>query len=445
MNPKITIIGAGLVGSLWAILLRQRNYQVEVFEKRNDIRLDQKTSGRSINLILTSRGLNALDIAGLKTQALKFCVPVFGRMMHSKASELSYQAYGANGEHNFSVSRRDLNLFLLNEAEKAGAKIYFNESLENIDFKNKKLKMSSGFSKEYELLFGTDGAGSLVRKNLVQQMPDQYIESSEWLSADYKELFLPQPNSLDKKSLHIWPRGDHMMMALANLDGSFTMTVYLQKKDFNQIKSKSDIEKLFLTEFPDSIDLMPDYLKDFEANPQGVLGTIRCSNWIYEDSVVLMGDAAHAIVPFFGQGMNSGFEDCTQFLKILDQSNGKFKTTLEVYNQTQPQNANAIADMALENWVEMSEKVADPRFLLRKKVETMVEKQFPDVFKSRYGMVTSTLIPYHVVLKAGRIQDQIFSELCQGLESAENLSLDKVRQILEKQYRPFLLQHGLLG
>lgn len=445
MNPKITIIGAGLVGSLWAILLRQRNYQVEVFEKRNDIRLDQKTSGRSINLILTSRGLNALDIAGLKTQALKFCVPVFGRMMHSKASELSYQAYGANGEHNFSVSRRDLNLFLLNEAEKAGAKIYFNESLENIDFKNKKLKMSSGFSKEYELLFGTDGAGSLVRKNLVQQMPDQYIESSEWLSADYKELFLPQPNSLDKKSLHIWPRGDHMMMALANLDGSFTMTVYLQKKDFNQIKSKSDIEKLFLTEFPDSIDLMPDYLKDFEANPQGVLGTIRCSNWIYEDSVVLMGDAAHAIVPFFGQGMNSGFEDCTQFLKILDQSNGKFETTLEVYNHTQPQNANAIADMALENWVEMSEKVADPRFLLRKKVETMVEKQFPDVFKSRYGMVTSTLIPYHVVLKAGRIQDQIFSELCQGLESAENLSLDKVRQILEKQYRPFLLQHGLLG
>ncbi len=444
MNPKITIIGAGLVGSLWAVLLRKRNYQVEVFEKRSDIRLDQKTSGRSINLILTSRGLNALEIAGLKTQALELCVPVYGRMMHSKTSELTYQAYGANGEHNFSVSRRDLNLFLLNEAEKAGAKIHFNESLDHIDFKNKKFKMNSGLSKDYELLFGTDGAGSLVRKNLVQQMPDQYIESSEWLSADYKELYLPQPNVLDKKSLHIWPRGDHMMMALANLDGSFTITVYLQKKAFQQIKTKSDIENLFRTEFPDSIELMPDYLKDFEMNPQGALGTIRCNNWVYQDSVCLMGDAAHAIVPFFGQGMNSGFEDCTQFLKILDQSLGNFEKTLKVFNQTQPQNANAIADMALENWVEMSEKVADPKFLMRKKAEGMVEKQFPEIFKSRYGMVTYTLIPYHLVQKAGHVQDQIFSELCKDLDTVENLSLEQAGKLLDSQYKPFLQHHGLI-
>jgi len=446
MNPKITIIGAGLVGSLWAVLLRQRNYQVEVFEKRNDFRLDQKTSGRSINLILTSRGLNALEMAGLKTQALKLCVPVYGRMMHSKTSELTYQAYGANGEHNFSVSRRELNLFLLNEAEKAGAKINFNQSLDHIDFKNKKFKMNSGLTQDYELLFGTDGAGSLVRKNLVQQMPDQYIEKTEWLSADYKELFLPAPNSLDKKALHIWPRGDHMMMALANLDGSFTMTVYLQKKGpfgFDQIKSDSDVENLFKSEFPDSIEMMPDYLKDFTANHQGVLGNVRLNNWIYENSVALMGDASHAIVPFFGQGMNSGFEDCTQFLKILDQSSGEFGKTLEIYNQTQPQNANAIADMALENWVEMSEKVADPQFLLRKKAEALVEKKFPQVFKSRYGMVTYTLIPYHVVQKAGRVQDQIFAELCNGLESAEQLSLERAGQLLESQYKPFLQQHGL--
>lgn len=444
MNPKITIIGAGLVGSLWAVLLQKRNYQVEVFEKRNDIRLDQKTSGRSINLILTSRGLNALEVAGLKTQALRLCIPVYGRMMHSKTSELTYQAYGANGEHNFSVSRRDLNLFLLNEAEKAGAKIHFNESLDNIDFKNKKFKMNSGVSRDYELLFGTDGAGSFVRKNLVQQMPDQYVESSEWLSADYKELFLPQPNSLDKKSLHIWPRGDHMMMALANLDGSFTMTVYLQKKAFQQINTKSDIENLFRAEFPDSIELMPDYLKDFEMNPQGALGTIRCNNWVYQDSVCLMGDAAHAIVPFFGQGMNSGFEDCTQFLKILDQSQGNFEKTLKVFNQTQPQNANAIADMALENWVEMSEKVGDPQFLLRKKAEGMVEKKFPELFKSRYGMVTYTLIPYHLVQKAGRVQDQIFSELCKDIDSVDNLSLDQAGKLLDSHYKPFLQQYGLI-
>ena len=444
-DQKITIIGAGLVGSLWALLLRQRNFEVEVFEKRSDIRKDLKDSGRSINLIVTSRGMNALNKAQVLDDVLKLCVPVFGRMMHSKTGDLAYQPYGQENEKNLSVSRTALNQYLITAAEKAGAKFFFEQTLSDIDFKNKKMTFTNGKQSAYNVLFGTDGAGSLVRKNLVQKFPETYIEKSEWLKADYKELFLPKPNSLDKKALHIWPRGTHMMMALANLDNSFTVTLYLPKTgpvSFSNIDSDQEIKKLFETEFPDAIPLMPHYLEDFKNHPQGSLGTIRCSNWIYEDSVCLMGDAAHAIVPFFGQGMNSGFEDCTEFLKLLDQQNN-WQEAFKIYNETQRPNANAIADMAIENWIEMSEKVADPKFLLRKKVEAVLEKTFPDIFKSRYGMVTYTLIPYQIVQKAGQLQEELFRELCEGVTLPEQVSLEKAQALLNKNYVPFLLKNKI--
>jgi kynurenine 3-monooxygenase len=213
---------------------------------------------------------------------------------------------------------------------------------------------------------------------------------------------------------------------------------------FENLKSPNDIEGLFKNEFQDALTLMPECLSDFEKNPQGALGTIRCSKWIFEDSVALMGDAAHAIVPFFGQGMNSGFEDCTSFLNILEQKNGNWTNTLSEYEKVQIPNANAIADMAIENWREMSEKVAEPQFLLRKKVESILEKKFPRLFKSRYGMVTYTLIPYHLVQEAGRLQDQILSELMAGLKSADELPLEKAETLLKKNYEPFLQRHGLL-
>ena len=444
-NKKITIIGAGLVGSLWALLLRKRNFEVEVFEKRSDIRKEVKDSGRSINLIVTSRGMQALALAQVLGDVLKLCVSVFGRMIHTKSGDLAYQPYGQENEKNLSISRTALNQFLINAAEKAGAKFYFDHSLIEIDFKNRNVNFANGKNSSYEILFGTDGAGSLVRKNLVQQFPASYIEKSEWLSADYKELFLPKPNSLDKKALHIWPRGTHMMMALANLDESFTVTLYLPQKganSFANIKTDQDIVDLFKNEFPDAISLMPHYLEDFKNHPQGALGTIRCSNWIYEDSVCLMGDAAHAIVPFFGQGMNSGFEDCTNFLNILDEKKS-WQEAFKIYNEMQRPNANAIADMAIENWIEMSEKVADPKFLLRKKVEAILEKQFPEIFKSRYGMVTYTVIPYHLVQKAGKLQETLFQELCAGLNSAEDLSLEKAQKLLARDYVPFLKTNNI--
>ncbi|WP_413287952.1 FAD-dependent oxidoreductase [Bdellovibrio sp. HCB337] len=448
MNPKVTIIGAGLVGSLWAVLLRKRNIDVTVFEKRSDPRLSKNEAGRSINLVITSRGVHALEQAGLLQKALELAVPVYGRMIHAKTGELAYQPYGQENERNLSISRSALNQFLIEEAENAGAKIHFQHELSQIDLKKKTVSFSSGEQHSYDLLFGTDGAGSLVRKNLAKQYPDQVQESTEWLPADYKELFLPAPNSLDRKALHIWPRGSHMMMALANLDGSFTVTLYLPKASrpisFENIKNTKDVEDLFKNEFPDAIPLMPQYLSDFTHNPQGALGTVRCSKWVFENSVALMGDAAHAIVPFFGQGMNSGFEDCTNFLKILDRKNQNWSEALSEYDQTQRPNANAIADMAIENWYEMSEKVADPQFQLRKKVEGILEKKFPDLFKSRYGMVTYTLIPYHLVQKAGHLQDQIFAELLKDIKSPDEFSLVNAEALLKRIYEPFLKNHGII-
>lgn len=445
MAAKVTIIGAGLVGSLWAVLLRKRGMDVTVFEKRTDPRLSRNEVGRSINLVITSRGMHALEKAGLLQKALDLAVPVYGRMIHSKTGELAYQPYGKESERNLSISRSGLNQFLIEEAERSGAKVCFGHPLENIDFKNKALTFGGGETYSYDLLFGTDGAGSVVRKQLAQQNLTQ--EKTEWLPADYKELFLPAPNSLDTKALHIWPRGSHMMMALANLDGSFTVTLYLPKANrpisFENIKTSKDIDELFKNEFPDAIQLMPHYISDFEKNPQGALGTVRCTKWVYDNSVALMGDAAHAIVPFFGQGMNSGFEDCTNLLAILDRTNQNWSEALKEYDQMQRPNANAIADMAIENWYEMSEKVADPQFQLRKKVESVLEKNFPTLFKSRYGMVTYTLIPYHLVQEAGRLQDQIFAELLKGLKSPEEVSLEKAESLLKKTYEPFLKQHGL--
>jgi kynurenine 3-monooxygenase len=443
----VTIVGAGLVGCLWAILLRQRGLQVTVYEKRGDLRLAAEAAGRSINLIVTSRGLHALTQAGLNERVLELAVPVFGRMMHAKNGETQYQPYGQAGEKNLSVSRRDLNVFLLNEAERAGAVVHFDHTVEAVDFRAKTLSFADGAHVQYELLFATDGAGSAVRKNLLAQFPTEYREKSEWLTADYKELFLPAPNPLDRQALHIWPRGTHMMMALGNLDGSFTVTLYLPKRgplSFEGIRGRDDIVRLFQNEFPDAIPLMPEYVRDFETHPTGALGTVRTSKWIYENSAALLGDAAHAIVPFFGQGMNAGFEDCTTCLRLLDENSGDWSATLAAYDQTQRPNANAIADMAIENWHEMSERVADPKFLLRKKIEAELERAFPHLYKSRYGMVTYTLIPYHVVQKAGALQEELFAELLREISSPEDLSLRKAESLLDQRYRPFLREHGLL-
>lgn len=437
------IIGAGLVGSLLAVLLRKKGYAVSIYEKRPDIRKIRPDADRSINLVITSRGLNGLEQAGLLENALELSVPIVGRMIHPKSGENVFQPYGNENECNFSISRTRLNQFLLDAAEAAGAKFYFERGFHNVDFATRTVTFTipKGFEKiSYDLIFGADGAGSRVRKLLCEKLPQYFAESTEWLEADYKELFLPAgpggQYQLDKNSLHIWPRGSHMMMGLANLDGSFTMTLYMPREQLADMRSRPTVKAFFESEFPDAVPLMPDYLDEFANHPQGKLGTVRTTRWVYQDSVALLGDAAHAIVPFFGQGMNSGFEDCTELMKLLDQDMG-WDEILTQFEKIQKPNADAIAEMALENWVEMRDKVGDAKFLLRKKVEALLEKKFPQYFKSRYGMVTYTLNRYSKAMSAGRIHDKILSQLCHDIEKPEDVSYERAEQLLKAELAPF--------
>lgn len=451
----ITIVGAGLVGSLWALLLRRQGHEVSLYERRADPRRQTTDAGRSINLVVTSRGLNALALAGLQEKVRALAVPVYGRMIHPVQGECLYQAYGQKNEYNLSISRGELNKFLIDEAEKAGAKIYFEHEFEDIEPQTKKIKFKTPrgpADTDYEVLFGADGSGSRLRKRLAQIYG--FKEETHWLEADYKELTLPlgpqgEPQ-LKAQALHIWPRGAHMMMALANRDGSFTSTLYLPKNAtpvrpwaFDRIQSDGDVDKLFRSEFPDAIELMPQYLQEFRAHPQGHLGTVRCERWVFNDSIALMGDAAHAIVPFFGQGMNSGFEDCTALADLCRKHDGKWAQILKTYEQMQKPNANAIADMALENWVEMKDKVGDAKFLLRKKIESVLEQKYPGRFKSRYGLITYTLTPYALAQEAGLCQGRILDQLTGEASSLEQVSWERADQLLAQEWFPFLERRGL--
>ncbi len=452
----ITIIGAGLVGSLWAYILKKQNYDVTVFEKRQNPKDMHMQAGRSINLILTSRGLHGLEIAGLTKKILPLTTPVYGRGIHQKSGEKLFQPYGRNKtECNYSVSRWELNKALIAECQNIGVKFHFEENLEAIHLDNKQLTFSKNNHNQninYDLLFATDGAGSVIRKALAAKEPQIYQERTDWLDSGYKELFMPKNSEMAKNELHIWARGTHMMMGLENIDSSYTMTLYLPHKNhefsFEKIKTEADVKNMFESEFKSAIPFMPNYINDFMENPIGQLGTVRLSNWVYKGEIALMGDASHAIVPFFGQGMNSGFEDCTTLFKLLEKQKGshfgepKWEDILKSYNSIQRPNANAIADMALENFVEMRDKVADPQFQFKKKVESIIENEFPQWYRSRYGMITYTLIPYHVAQEAGLKQNQILDVLSTGLDDPKNVDLGKARLLLETEFYPWLNAQG---
>jgi kynurenine 3-monooxygenase len=443
-------MGAGLVGCTLAIALKRRGEDVILFEKRSDMRKDSADAGRSINLIVTAKGLNAFKNLNLINEVLSITTPVYGRMMHSREGELTYQPYGKEEECNYSISRGELNKLLLNEAEKAGVEIRFEHELEKVDEKNKTVLFKNGASEQYQVIYGCDGAGSPTRKELIR-LDDRAEDYIQELDADYIEMDMPAKNgeyAIDKKSLHIWPRTTHMLMALPNQGGSFTMTLYMHRHDkgnapsFETIKTKEDITTLFEKDFKDAIPDMPNFATEYVKNPQGFLGTLRCNKWYYKDQIVLLGDAAHAVVPFFGQGMNCGVEDITYLLESLDNFDN-LEESFEDYDQRQRPNGHAIADMAIENYVEMSEKVGDERFLLKKQIAHKIETTWPDLYRSRYGMVVYTLIPYSLCQKAGLIQNEILDELSNGIESVEQLDLDKAKQLLDNRFTPFIKEHAL--
>ncbi len=455
MSKSVVIAGAGLVGSLWAYILKKRGFEVEVFEKRVDPKNLESPAGRSINLVITSRGLRGLEVAGLLQKIIPITVPVDGREIHSKTGETFFQPYGRDkSDCNYSVSRWDLNKALIQACLEIGVKIHFEHGIKNVDPLQKILTIQSpegDLHKNYELLFATDGAGSEVRQSLIRKFPELYKESVDWLATDYKELHLPKSlnglPALKKNALHIWPRGTHMMMGLANADDSFTMTLYLPKENhpyaFDHLKSEEDVLKLFKSEFNDTTNLIPDYQKNFLKNPQGKLATVKLSRWIFEDSIALMGDSAHAIVPFFGQGMNLGFEDCTTLLNCFEQNQNNWAQALQQYNQVQIPNANAIAEMALENFVEMRDKVQDARFQLKKKIETVLEKSFPEMYRSRYGLITYTLTPYSLAQQVGVKQNDFLDAISKNIQKPEDVDLNLANKLLEKEFHPWMKSLGI--
>ena len=442
------IAGAGPVGCLQSIILRKTGHPVSIYEKRSDPRKQNRSGGRSINLVVTSRGIASLQEAGLWSKVKEICVPVSGRVIHSITGESVYQPYGKDSsECNYSVSRGELNNLLIDEAEKAEVEIFFEREVEDYDLKEIKIKKRNGIflTIPCRRLFGADGVNSPTRKALVQHIP-QSTESIIPLTSGYKEFLMP-PNALDKHALHIWPRGSHMLMALPNLDGSFTMTLYLPLKgtpiSFEHITNQQKVRSFFHQYYADIIPLVPFLEKDFFSRPLGKLGTVKCQPWFYRDKIVLIGDAAHAIVPFFGQGMNCGFEDCYYLSKFFKEEKGDWEKTFIRYNNFQRPNGDAIAEMALENFIEMRDKVGNKNFLLRKSVDLHLEKLFPHLYRTRYAMVVYTLIPYRLAQKVGEIQQEILDELCQNITAPEQINTRQAEILIRKKLLPFLTAHNL--
>ena len=449
-RKSITVIGAGLNGPLLALELVKRGFNVQILEKRPDMRRTRLSAGRSINLALSTRGIHALAQAGLWNTMRNIITPMKGRMMHSLASELTFQPYGKDeSEVIHSISRAELNISLMNAAEDRGVKISFQQRCTGMNFKSGSLAVRderSGVVRtlEADIVIGCDGSASAIRDQMLQL--SRFNFSQEYLDYGYKELTIRAgpdgKHLLETNALHIWPRGNHMLIGLPNVDGSFACILFLPFEgadSFERLSTPSEVEQFFQSRFPDVVPLLPNLSENFFANPTGAMVTIKCSPWHVHDRALLLGDAAHAIVPFFGQGINCGFEDCTVLLDLLDRCDADWKRVFREFEKSRKANTDAIADLAVENFVEMRDRVADPRFLFRKKVELALEARYPQLFVPKYAMVTFHRIPYATALKRGKVQDQMLTELCDGVERMEDLDWNKADRLLHSALTPLEL------
>ncbi|MGE0706627.1 MAG: FAD-dependent oxidoreductase [Planctomycetota bacterium] len=454
-DENIAVIGAGPVGCVLALLLQRRGFRVTVHEKRADMRQGGVAAGRSINLVLTRRGLRALRLLGLEDEVLAITTPVFGRMMHSLAGELTYTPYGKDDrERNHSISRGDLNRFLLDQAEAAGVTLHFERELAGFDPRAGTLRFQDPAGRPLPevtaaRVFGADGAPSAVRAGLVDAGLAEH--RMDLLPDGYKELLFPAAPgggfAMEQRALHIWPRGTHMLMGLPNLDGSFTGTIYMHHEgavSFAALDAPAAVEAFFAAHYPDAVPLLGQGLgQAFLDSPTGILGTVRCSAWRHADRVLLVGDAAHAVVPFFGQGLNCGFEDCAALDQLLRAGGSDLGAVFQAYEDERKPAGNAIADMALENYVEMRDRVGDPAFILQKRVEQRVEAALAPRYRSRYAMVVYSSIPYHLAREAGELNAGILAELCQGIEEPEQADLARAEALVAERLTPFVAAHGL--
>jgi kynurenine 3-monooxygenase len=417
-KEKVAIVGAGLVGSLWAVYLAKRGFDVHVFDRRPDIRKVKIIQGKSINLALSERGWKGLIGAGIEEEIKKVALPMAGRKMHSVSGELNYQQYGKEGEAIYSVSRGLLNQTLVHCAAKfENVSIYFDHVCKDLDVKTNTLEFENPQTGEitchqFDRIFGTDGAFSAVRNRM--QRLDRFNYSQEYLSHGYKELEIPPTadgkHVMDPTCLHIWPRGEFMMIALPNPDGSFTCTLFMAfegKDAFEHLTDENSVRAFFNKYFADAVPLMPELVEDFFNNPTASLVMVKCNPWHYQDKICLMGDAAHAIVPFYGQGMNCGFEDCTDLNILMDNFAGDWSTIFAEYTKIRKPNGDAILELALRNYIEMRDKTADKDFLLQKKIEARFSAKYPEKWIPLYSQVSFSHIPYSEALANGIRQDEI--------------------------------------
>ena len=420
-NKPVAIVGAGLAGALTSAFLAKRGFKVEVYEKRSDMRLGGPDAGRSINLALSERGLNALRSVGLERRVRELCIPMRGRMIHDPQGGTHLQPYGQEGQYINSVSRRLLNELLMDTAEaEAGVSYHFHKECAGFSLETGALRFRDDQTGEYSevepsVAIAADGAFSAMRYRMQKTPNFEYSQS--FLGHGYKELTIPPgPGGswrIEREALHIWPRQDFMMIALPNLDGSFTCTLFMamdgEGPSFASLGTPQQVQEFFETQFPDAVALMPTLIEDFFGNPTGGLVTIRCAPYHWEDKALLIGDAAHAIVPFYGQGMNAAFEDCFELDRLIQEHGPEWDKVLPAFTQRRKPNADAIAELALYNYHEMRALVNSPWFVWRKKLERQLHRAFPSRWVPLYSMVTFSNRPYAESLARSKRQDELLS------------------------------------
>ena len=422
-KEKVAIIGAGLVGSLWAVYMSKAGYEVIIYERRPDIRRADISAGKSINLALSTRGWKALDTVGIGDEIRKMAIPMTGRIMHDVAGNLTAQPYGKEGQAIYSISRGGVNAKMMDLAENhGGATIHYDMQCTNVDTQAGIIHLKNTVTGELttdhaDLIFACDGAFSAVRYNAFQKL-DRFNFSQQYVDAGYREILLPANEDgsykLDKNALHIWPRGHFMLIALANEDGSFTCTLFMphdnDENAFDRLKSKADVDEFFKTTFPDFYEMMPNIADAWEDHPLSSLAIVRCYPWT-AGKVALMGDAAHATVPFYGQGMNAGFEDCSIMWELMQAHGDDWKTIFSEYQISRKPNGDAVQDLSIHNYHVMRDFVGDPQFLLQKKIEAKFSASYPDKWMPLYSQVTFSNIPYSEALEVGKRQDAIMKEV----------------------------------
>lgn len=440
---KITIAGSGLVGALQAIYMKQQGFDVHLYERRSDMRKNLMSAGRSINLALSDRGFRGLSGVGIDDSIREISIPMYRRVMHDVHGTLTFQPYGKDGQAIYSVSRGALNCKLMDLAEQSGVNIHFSHQLVDVELNTATARFKQGEeikTVESDFLVGADGAFSEVRSELNKKPWSNY--SQYYIDYAYKEFSIPAnkdgSHQIEKNALHIWPRKDFMLIALPNPDGSFTLTLFFSKSgelSFDSLDTIEKAEEFFSSYFADALALMPQFREEYTTNPAAAMVIVKCFPWTFQDKVMLIGDAAHAIVPFYGQGMNCCFEDCFVFDELLQSHDGGWSELMRKYENSRKPNADAIAELALRNFIEMRDKVSDPTFLLQKKIEARFTELHPGKWMPLYSMVTFSHTPYSEALKIGDRQEAIMQHVMQTSDIEDQWDSKEVEMYMLEQLK----------